>query len=211
MRWLALLLCVLTGCAGLHRSDFIVELEDGGMVEVGREAVIINVPAGATVWFRHKLASPVTIDFLATPVSAGGPHDRVSDLNVFWMASNADGSSPLSTPRTGRFADYDTLRTYYAGIGGNSNTTTRFRRYIGQPGTRPLLPEHDLRDKAVLLKPNQRHHVRLTADGGRIECELDGRTLFALQDPDPYLSGWFAFRTVHSHIRIESLRIDKAR
>ena len=49
---------------------------------------------------------------------------------------------PRSAPA--RFAAYNDLKTYYVGLGGNRNTTTRFRRYIGDPETRPLLPEHDL-------------------------------------------------------------------
>jgi hypothetical protein len=56
------------------------------------------------------------------------------------MARDADGGSPLAHPRTGAFADYDTLKTYYVGQGGNGNTSTRFRRYVGRPGERPLLP-----------------------------------------------------------------------
>ena len=41
--------------------------------------------------------------------------------------------------RSGAFADYNDLLTYYVGLGGNRNTTTRFRRYIGDPVLRPLL------------------------------------------------------------------------
>jgi len=59
-------------------------------------------------------------------VSAGGPDDQVSDLNVFWMATNADGSAPASRNREGQFTAYKDLRTYYVGLGGNRNTTTRF-------------------------------------------------------------------------------------
>ena len=35
--------------------------------------------------------------------------------------------------RSGTFAEYNDLLTYYVGLGGNRNTTTRFRRYIGDP------------------------------------------------------------------------------
>ncbi len=96
------------------------------------------------MWFKHPLSGPVAIEFDATAVSAGGPNDEVSDLNVFWMANNRDGSARFPDSRSGQFADYNDLKTYYVGLGGNRNTTTRFRRYIGDPETRPLLPEHDL-------------------------------------------------------------------
>ena len=132
------------------------------------------------------------------------------------MATNRDGSTPISPIRAGRFAAYNDLRTYYVGLGGNRNTTTRFRRYIGDPGLRPLLPEHDLATPDTLLVPNQKQHVQLIANGSHIEYRRDGRTLFRFEDPAPYARGWFALRTTWSHLRIERLRIrrpedDKAR
>ena len=41
--------------------------------------------------------------------------------------------------RSGKFEEYNDLLTYYVGLGGNRNTTSRFRRYIGDPILRPLL------------------------------------------------------------------------
>ena len=74
-------------------------------------------------------------------MAEGGPNDQVSDLNVFWMANNVDGQQPVfAHVRSGKFADYNDLLTYYVGLGGNRNTTTRIRRYIGDPVLRPLLP-----------------------------------------------------------------------
>ena len=73
----------------------------------------------------------------------------------------AIGTAPRRFPRyaAARFADYNDLKTYYVGLGGNRNTTTRFRRYIGDPATRPLLPEHDLSVADVLLVPNQKQKI----------------------------------------------------
>ena len=167
----------------------------------------IDTPAGITVWLTHELEGPVRIDFDATAVSAGGPNDQVSDLNVFWMAHNVDGTPVLSRRRGGSFAEYDDLETYYVGLGGNRNTTTRFRRYVGQPGNRPLLPEHDLSDPAVLLVPNRRQRITLIAAGRHIEYRRDGMPLFVYEDTAPYTHGWFALRTTFSHLRIENVRI----
>jgi hypothetical protein len=83
------------------------------------------------------------------------PHDRVSDLNAFWMARDAERGSPWPILAAGAFADYDTLKTYYVGQGGNGNTSTRFRRYVGRPGERPLLPEHDHAAADEMLVPNR--------------------------------------------------------
>jgi hypothetical protein len=185
-----------------------VEAKQPGRITASNGVLDIDVPAGTTLWFEPELGSPVAIVFDATAVSAGGPNDRVSDLNVFWMARNKDGATPVfAHTRSGEFAEYNDLRTYYVGLGGNSNTTTRFRRYIGDPDTRPLLPEHDLKSPDVLLKPNQKQTIMLVANNRKIEYWRDGRRLIAFEDPQPYEHGWFALRTVQSHLRIEKLRV----
>jgi hypothetical protein len=93
------------------------------------------------------------------------------------------------------------------GLGGNRNTTTRFRRYIGDPVQRPLLPEHDLQSPEVLLVPNKKQTITLIADRNTIEYKRDGETLFRLTDAHAYTRGWFALRTTQSHLRVERLRI----
>jgi hypothetical protein len=184
------------------------ELENGGTVETRDGGLAVDVPAGATVWFKPRLEGPVLIQYEATVVGNGGPNDRVSDLNCFWMAN--DSRSPENVfgyRRSGKFADYNQLRTYYVGQGGNSNTTTRFRRYIGDVDTRPLLPEHDLRDKADLITPNVAQTLTLVANGSLIQYYRDGKRLFELNDPEPYTNGWFGFRTVTSHLVFKNFRI----
>ena len=185
-----------------------VEREAGGTVTARGRALEIDVPAGCTVWFRRPFSGPVLIAYEATVIDAGGPNDRVSDLNCFWMATDARNPGDLfAVPRSGKFQDYDQLRCYYVGVGGNGNTTTRFRRYVGQSGNRPLLPEHDLSAPEFLLEANKVQHIQLIAAGPVIEFCRDGRRLFALDDPQPYTNGWFAFRTVHSHLRIRAFRV----
>jgi hypothetical protein len=213
-------LSALAGCASqpaartlLYADDFsstrnwVVEAEQPARVSATRGALDIDTPAGCTVWLKARLEGPVEIEFEATAISQGGPNDQVSDLNVFWMAGNRDGGAPYSLQRSGAFAEYNNLLTYYVGLGGNRNTTTRFRRYIGDPDLRPLLPEHDLGTPDALLVPNQRQTITLVAHGSRIEYRRDGRTLFTYKDPAPYVQGWFAFRTTYSHLRIERLRV----
>lgn len=193
--------------AGL--DQWTIELEQPGTVRADSGALDIDVPAGATLWFKPELTAPIAIVFKATAVAAGGANDRVSDLNTFWMATNKDGSSPLTPPRSGKFSDYNNLLTYYVGLGGNANATTRFRRYIGDPVNRPLLPEHDLSNPQSLLTPNKQQTITLIADGSRIEYWRDGVKLLQYDDPAPYTHGWFAIRTVQSHLRIERLRVHR--
>jgi hypothetical protein len=193
-------------------SHWILEQEKPARVVARDGALDIDTPAGLTLWFRHELTGPVEIEFQATAVENGGPNDEVSDLNVFWMANNRDGAKPVfDRRRGGRFAEYNDLLTYYAGLGGNRNTTTRFRRYIGDPELRPLLPEHDLAAPETLLVPNRKQTIRLIANGHHIEFQRDGRRLFVFEDPAPYTRGWFALRTTYSHLRIEKLRIRRPR
>ncbi len=205
---------LLAGC--VHppaASDWRVEAEDpAARVAFAPDGSIdIDTAKGLTLWYARPLDGPVRIAFTATAVAAGGPNDQVSDLNAFWMARDpaAPDGSVLAARRSGRFEDYDTLATYYVGIGGNRNTTTRMRRYVARAGVRPLLPEHDRSDPPAMLRPNVPTRIVLIADGERIAVERDGTPLFALRDAAPYRSGWFAIRTTQSHLRIEQLRITR--
>ena len=213
-------LLLLTSCSSvptgklLFRDDFKdlanwhIEAEKPGRISAANGVLDIDVPAGVTLWFKHYLEGPLTIEFDATAVTEGGPNDQVSDLNVFWMANNADGRQPVfAHVRSGAFADYNDLKTYYVGLGGNRNTTTRFRRYIGDPVLRPLLPEHDLSAPPAMLVPNRKQTITLIARGSHVEYRRDGEPLFQLEDAASYRNGWFALRTTYSHLRIENLRI----
>jgi hypothetical protein len=185
---------------------WLVEQMPGGTVAAHDHSLVIDDAAGCTMWLREKLAVPVEISYEATVVSAGGAHDRVSDLNCFWMAREPGGAAaPFATRvRTGTFSDYDSLLTYYVGCGGNDNTTTRFRRYDGTTA-RPLLPEHDRREPRFLLEPNRTYHLRVVARDGLAEFYRDGQLFFSFRDPVPLTSGWFAIRTVQSHLVIRKV------
>ena len=225
MKYAALLACTLA-CAGLaedgtftrgralftdsfaNLAQWTAELEQPGTVEARNGVLTVDVPAGCTVWFRPELSGPVLIEYEARMVRAGGPNDRVSDLNAFWMATDARSPRDLfATRRSGKFADYDRLRTYYVGQGGNSNTTTRFRRYIGEAGDRPLLPEYDLNKPAVLLRPNVWQTVQLVAMGSRIQYYRGGALIFDFTDPAPYTRGHFGFRTTWSHVELRHFAV----
>ena len=203
-----------TACAAppLHQDDFrnglaqwTVEQLPGGRVTANDGVLLIEDEAGCTVWFRAKLKAPVSIHYDAT-VRADG---RVSDLNCFWMASDPaqpDALFHAAHKRTGAFATYDSLRTYYVGYGGNTNSTTRFRRYDGS-GARPLLPEHDLGDKKFLLEPGRSYRIQLIARDGVAQFLRDGEVIFTYRDSAPLTEGWFGFRTVKSKIEIRNFKI----
>ena len=193
-------------------SQWVAELEQPGTVEAKSGILQLDVPAGTTVWFRPELRGPVMIQYEATLIRNGGPNDRVSDLNCFWMATDARSPKDLfTTKRSGKFADYNQLRAYYVGQGGNADTTTRFRRYIGDPELRPLLPEHDLASAEVLLKPNVTQKIQLVANRGRIQYYNDGKRIFDFQDAEPYTRGHFALRTTFSHMEVRNFRVYRLR
>lgn len=212
----ALMLVSLSAAAPPQTDDFRhglshwrVEAEAPARVTVESGVLDIDTPEGLSVWWGEELSGPVAIEYEVMAVSAGGPNDAVSDVNAFWMATDsaAPGGSPLARPRSGAFADYDALKTYYVGIGGNRNTTTRMRRYLGEPGNRPLLPEHDRTDPAALLVANRWVPMRLAADGATVTVDFGGKRLFTMTDAAPYRRGWFALRTTKSHLRIRNFRI----
>ncbi|MEV0640682.1 DUF6250 domain-containing protein [Streptomyces sp. NPDC050619] len=185
-----------------------VELQDGGTVTAARGVLEIDVPSGATVWFKQRLEGPYVLEYTATPVSEGGVNDRVSDLNNFWNATDVRSPEDLfATPRGGALEEYDYLRTYYAGYGANYNTTTRLRRYVGEAGVRPLVYDYT----EPLLVANRPHRVRVVSDGSTVQWWNNGRLVFDYRDPEPYTSGHFAFRTVWSHFRIAEFRVWQSR
>lgn len=200
----------------LYRDDFskdlsqwVVEQAPGGSTRLMDGKLDIDDAGGCTVWFREKLAGPIVIEYEATMIQQGGAHDRVSDLNCFWMATDPEHPDNLffdSKRRGGNFKNYDSLRLYYVGYGANDNSTTRFRRYPGD-GTRPLLAAQDLREEKFMNAPNRTVKISVIADGGKIQFLRDGEMIFDFADKAPFREGWFGFRTVRNHVKIGNFRV----
>jgi hypothetical protein len=188
-----------------------VEMENSGTVTAKDGVLDIDVPAGVTIWFGRELDGPVMIQYEATVVSVGGPNDRVSDLNSFWMATDPRTPEDLfAHDRSGKFAEYNRLKMYYVGLGGNGNTTTRFRRYIGDETERPLLPQNDLsvaKEPSKGIVANKVQTITLIADGYLIQYWRDSDKIFEMMDPQPYTKGWFGIRTTRNHMQVRNLRI----
>lgn len=186
----------------------------------------IQTPAGLSLWWREPLRGDHALRFIATPLPApdsAGPHaGRVSDLNMFWNASEADGRQPQ--PRDGAFASYDTLRAHYVGYGANGNTTTRLRFYDGS-GARTLLdgwadaPQAEAADRrgpmhaGTRLAAGQAVEVQIVsrmptpADPAHLRWSAGGQTLFSRSDAPGPLQGWFAFRTTASRWQLRHFEV----
>lgn len=191
-------------------GNWLPELQAGGRVEALDGKLVVDVPSGCTIWLRNKLEGPLVISYEATVIGKGGPNDRVSDLNCFWMAQDARSPEDIfGHERSGIFSDYNELGCYYVGLGGHGNTRTRFRRYIGHAENRPLLPEHDLHEERFMIVPNKTKRIQLIAFGNLIQYYRDDELIFSVTDEAPYTKGWFAFRTVRNHMEIRNFEIHR--
>lgn len=190
-------------------SNWKIEQKPGGesLIKNGKLEIIDN--EGCTIWFIPELKGPLIITYDAIVIDKGGPRDRVSDLNCFWMASYSDETRTFfseSNPRSGKFVDYNDLQLYYVGLGGHNNTKTRFRRYTGD-GNKPLLPEHDLSDPELLISPNVKNNVRIVAMENAIQYYRNDRLIYNFYDKQPYTKGRFGFRTVNNHMTIDNFKV----
>lgn len=188
---------------GLDAGAWVAEIEakPGSTVGVQGGRLVLDTAGGVTVWLNRRLSGNLLIEYRRRVVVQGGTHDRLSDLNQFWMATDAGGRSPLG--RDGAFASYDGLSQYYVGIGGNGNTSTRLRRYDG--GQRALLQEK--LDAGHLLRANHDYLVQTVVKDGRTSVWVDGQRFFDYLDAQPLREGWFGLRSTWSRQEIGAVRI----
>lgn len=171
-------------------------------VSVEKGKLLIDVNGGATVWFKNKLSGNIMITYNRKVIVDSGKNDRLSDFNQFWMSTDPKNKNLFT--RKGVFSEYDSLLLYYVGFGGNSNKTTRFRKYDGK-GNRVLY--YDLTDKAHLLAPNKNYHITTVVYNGVTRFFVDDEEVFSFDDPDPLGEGYFGFRTTQSRQYIDGFRV----
>ena len=209
----------LTAQSGLNKQQFnkywTVESESKDYrVTFRGDTCELLAPKGLTLWRKQAMTTDMVVEYDAQVVDEGQPGDRVSDLNIFWMASDPRHKDIWSRQewRQGIFVRCYTLQMYYLGYGGNYNSTTRFRRYDGDErgvdsvAYRPaILKEYT--DGDHLLKANHWYHVKIESTGGRTRFYMDGQLLVDYLDPTPLSRGWFGFRTTLSRTRITNFQI----
>jgi hypothetical protein len=164
--------------------------------------LVLDTKRGITVWLNKKLSGNIRIEYTRKILVEGGINDRLSDLNTFWMAS--DPKSPDLFTRMGKLEQYDSLRLYYVGMGGNNNRTTRFRKYTGT-GERLLLKEFT--DPAHLLVPNTVYRITIEMNNGLIRFLVNDQLFFSYHDPDVLREGYFGFRSTKSRQEIEEIKV----
>lgn len=186
--------------------NWITEIEQkagaNSSVYIKNGALILDTRAGVTVWYNKLLPGNIRIEFDRVILVDTGKNDRLSDCNVFWMAQpSVSGQLPR---RNGKFESYDDLQLYYVGMGGNTNTTTRFRKYVNV-GNKPVIQEH--LDPAHLLKANKIYHITILVQHGTTSYWVNGERYFYYEDPSPLLSGYFGFRSTWSRQEIRNFRV----
>ncbi|HEY1091883.1 MAG TPA: DUF6250 domain-containing protein [Burkholderiaceae bacterium] len=211
--------------AGL--ANWRLEAEDAAAQVTAKDGLLdIQTPAGLSLWWHQPLSGDYAIRFeaqaLPAPASARAHAGRLSDLNMFWNAAEADGAQPR--PRSGKFSAYDELRAYYVGFGANANTTTRLRVYEGQrrllqgfadassaePGEQPMHP-------GTRLHPGQTLRIEIVSrrptptDPVHLRWSVNGQALFTRADAAPRLQGHFALRTTASRLQISKFQILQCR
>ena len=195
----------------LYKDDFDPALKNwvaefpakqGSGVAGKKGKLIIDVQDGATVWFTKKLSGNILIEYTRTVIIKGGMNDRLSDLNQFWMATDPANENLFT--RKGAFSEYDSLLLYYVGMGGNTNTTTRFRKYTGN-GERILYG--DFTGKEHLLQPNKEYRIKTVVYKGFVQFFVNGSRFFSFRDPEPLHDGYFGFRTTQSRQEISDFRV----
>lgn len=191
--------------ATFDTSHWRAEIEHPGESHVGvRDGeLIMDTQAGMTLWFGLRLTGAYRIEFERRVLLEEGANDRLSDMNVFWGAHELDGSAGLR-PRDGVLASYDSLGTFYVGMGGNDNRTTRFRRYDGTLD-RPLLGERH--GPANLLEAGRRYAIVIEVDAQATRYRVDGRTLFEQPLGGQGADGFFGLRSVWSRQAIGHFQV----
>jgi hypothetical protein len=190
----------------LDTAQWFVELSPqiNNKVYVENGQMVLDVANGVTVWWKRKLKNKWVIEFDRTIPIANKKNDRLSDFNVFWQATD---------PKTGRlmgrnpaFGNYDSLSLYYVGFGGNTNATTRFRKYQGN-GERTILAEYT--DSVHLLTPNKIYRCRIVFKKQTMRFYVDNVLFFSFKDKKSLKSGYFGFRTTQSRHLIDNFKVSK--
>ncbi len=177
-----------------HQPNSSVFTKDGHL--------ILDTQGGVTVWLNRLLKGNYVIEYTRTIEMDQKANDRLSDLNQFWMAKDPRQENLFT--RSGALASYDSLQLYYVGMGGNYNSTTRFRKYQGN-GERTLLQEYA--DQDHMLLPNHTYTIRTVVLNGKVSFYVDGKLYFTYDDPTPLREGYFGFRSTKSRQSISGIKI----
>lgn len=70
------------------KSNWVIFQQPGGVVSFKKNKIEIFDANGYTVWYKNLIEGNIKIVCDVTVLDASGSHDRVSDNNCFWMATD---------------------------------------------------------------------------------------------------------------------------
>lgn len=188
----------------LDTKQWIAEIapQPNSSVYVKDGHLVLDTKGGVTVWLNKKLSGNIRIEYTRKVLVDTGKNDRLSDLNTFWMATDPRNNNLFI--RNGVLETYDSLQLYYVGMGGNTNSTTRFRKYEGN-GNRSLIKEY--KDSSHLLKANKEYTITIEVRNNMVRYLVDGEVYFEHHDAAVLKEGYFGFRSTKSRQAIDKIRI----
>ncbi len=204
---------------GIDASRWFVEDHSGKAVfNTKGDTLEISTPKGLTVWYKPRLIGSYEISYRACMPMQGDSNERLSDLNCFWGANDPqhlDNLFSRSVYRNGFFPNYKTLTLFYAGYGGNHNSTTRFRQYYsGLPDqddkeVRPVIKEYT--DPEHLLKPGKWYQIRIVVKKDVTSFYVNGELLFTRKLKPGEADGNFGLRLLENHVLITGFQVKRDR
>lgn len=185
-------------------------------ISASDDTLDIITSKGLTLWYKERMTGTYEISYRAKVLMQGGKHDRLSDLNCFWGANDPEHPDNLfanSQWRKGIFANYKTLKLFYVGYGGNHNSTTRFRQYLGggpdinDSIARPVIKEYT--DLQHLLFPNQWYQIRIQVKKGKTLFYVNDELLFERPIKEKEGDGHFGLRLLSNHVLVTGFQVNK--
>ncbi len=205
---------LLSGGEG-QTTKWIAENQAGIPITIKDDVVDVVASRGMTLWYDKKLKGEYQISYSVMFVMEGGEHDRLSDLNCFWGASDPESPKDFfkrAEWRDGDFGKYSYMSLFYVGYGGNKNSSTRFRRYLPEfiesgdrDKYRPIIKEY--REAQDLLKLGEWMNVVITVRNGRTTYTMNGKELFNHPLEKGQDEGYFGVRLVRNHILLTNFEV----
>ncbi|MGH9327596.1 MAG: DUF6250 domain-containing protein [Terriglobia bacterium] len=148
----------------------------------------------STAWFTLELKGNLLITYEARILPPAGK----KNINLIFLASAPGGGDVLKLYFTGQYSEYKNIPNY---IWTFDAPQTRLRR---NPGF--LMVSEN---KKVLPEPGKTYHLAVTTWNGLIRCFIDGELIHSYQDPHPHTRGKLAFRSWHTRLWWDNLRVYK--
>ncbi|GAJ11738.1 unnamed protein product [marine sediment metagenome] len=122
----------------INLNNWVVEQMDGGKTSIIDERFDIDDVNGCTAWFKEKLEAPCVITYKAKVIGKGGPNDRISDLNCFWLAKDMENPGDFFRNSEKRGGKYPSVHKYYdIAVTDNGNGIATNASYEHKKGKDP--------------------------------------------------------------------------